>query len=116
MDLLEYVMNPFNEFGGFVGFILNMGRLCLCGCKGKFYINGAQWLKSDAHLKTDVVGDAMEGSVVDMLNIRKDHIPCVWILGVLHAQDMHYHPISDLCLVSINLAVEGSGFGELGVQ
>jgi hypothetical protein len=37
------------------------------------------------------------------------------MLGVVHAQDMHDHPIDDLCL-SINLGVEGSGFGELGVS
>ena len=33
MDLLEVVMNSINESGGFFGLILNMGRLCLCGCK-----------------------------------------------------------------------------------
>jgi hypothetical protein len=33
MDLLADVLNPLNESGGFSSFILNMGRLCLCGCK-----------------------------------------------------------------------------------
>jgi hypothetical protein len=50
-----------------------------------------------------------------MLNIRKALIPCAWILGFVHAQDIHGHPIDDVCL-SISLGVEGSGFGELGVQ
>jgi hypothetical protein len=51
MDLLVDVLNPFNELGGFVGLRLNMGRLCLCGCKGQCDINGTQWLKSQPHLK-----------------------------------------------------------------
>jgi hypothetical protein len=33
MDLLEDVLNPLNESGGFVGLRLNMGRVCLCGGK-----------------------------------------------------------------------------------
>ena len=33
MDLLADLLNPLNEFGGFVGLRLNMGRLCLCGGK-----------------------------------------------------------------------------------
>ena len=32
-DLLEDVMNPLNESGGFVGLKLNMGRFFVCGCK-----------------------------------------------------------------------------------
>jgi hypothetical protein len=79
MDLLVDVLDPFNEFGGFVNLILSMARLCMCGCKGQCYINGAQWLKSQAHLKRVMVGQAMEGSVVVVLNIRKDLIPCAWI-------------------------------------
>ena len=57
----------------------------------------------------------MYGSVVTMLNIGKTLIPCVWMLGIVHAQDIHDHPIDDLGL-AICLGVEGSGFGELGVQ
>jgi hypothetical protein len=38
------------------------------------------------------------GIVVAVLDIRKDLIPCAWILGFVHAQDMHDHPIDDLCL------------------
>jgi hypothetical protein len=49
-----------------------------------------------------------------MLNIGKTVIPCVGVLVIVHAQDMHDHLIEDLCL-AICLGVEGSGFGELGV-
>jgi hypothetical protein len=37
------------------------------------------------------------------------------MLGIVHVQDMHDHPVDDLGL-AIRLGVEGSGFGELGVQ
>jgi hypothetical protein len=33
MDLLADVLNPLNEYGGFVGIGVNMGRFFLCGCK-----------------------------------------------------------------------------------
>ena len=33
LDLLADVMNPLNEYGGFVGLRMNMGRVCLCGGK-----------------------------------------------------------------------------------
>ena len=51
MDLLSDVMNLFNEPRGFVGLYVSMRGFVLCGCKGKSYINGAQWLKSQAYLK-----------------------------------------------------------------
>jgi hypothetical protein len=50
-----------------------------------------------------------------MLSIGKTPIPCERVLGILHVHDMHDHPIDDLSL-AISLGVEGSGFGELGVQ
>jgi hypothetical protein len=56
----------------------------------------------------------MEGSIGDLLNIRKALIPCAWILGFVHSQDINDHPIDDLCL-SISLGVGGSGFGDFGV-
>ena len=56
----------------------------------------------------------MEGSIVAILNIGKTLIPCPRVLGIVHAQDMHYHLIDDLSL-AIYLGVESSGFGELGV-
>ena len=57
----------------------------------------------------------MQGSVVAMLDIGKTLIPCVRVLGIIHVKDMHDHLIYDLNL-AICLGVEGSGFGELGVQ
>jgi hypothetical protein len=56
----------------------------------------------------------MKGCVVAMLNIGETLIPCVRVLGIIHAQDMHNHSIYDLDL-AICLVVEGRGFGELGV-
>jgi hypothetical protein len=53
----------------------------------------------------------MESPVVTVLNIGETLIPCMWMLRVVHALDVHNHPIGDLCL-----GVERSGFSELGVQ
>jgi hypothetical protein len=106
MDLLVDVLNPFNKLGGFVSLRLNMGIFFLCGRKGQCDINGTQWLKSQPHLKGVVVGRAMERSVVVVLNIGETLIPCAWMLGVVHAQDMNDHLIDDLCL-AISLGVEG---------
>jgi hypothetical protein len=50
-----------------------------------------------------------------MLKKGKILIPCARVLGIVHAQDMHDHPIDNLIL-AIYLGVESSGFGELGVQ
>ena len=52
---------------------------------------------------------------MDMLEIGKTLIPCARVLGIIHSQDMHDHRIDDLSL-TICLGVEGSEFGELGVQ
>jgi hypothetical protein len=57
----------------------------------------------------------MYGSVVVVMNIGNILIPSVGVLGIVHARDMHDHPVDDLGL-AILLGVEGSGFGELGVQ
>jgi hypothetical protein len=57
----------------------------------------------------------MYGSVVIVLNIGNNLIPCVRILGIVHAQDMHDHPIDDFGL-AICLGVEGPGFGKHRVQ
>jgi hypothetical protein len=56
----------------------------------------------------------MYGSVVDVLKIGKTLIPSVRVLGIVHAQDMHNHPIDDLGL-AIHMGMEGSGLSELGV-
>jgi hypothetical protein len=72
-------------------------------------------LKYQPHLKGAMVGQDMYGSIVDVLNIGNNPIPCVGILGIVHVQNMHDHPIDDLDL-AIRLGVEGSGFGDLGAQ
>ena len=84
MDLLSDVLNLFNEPGGFVGLYMSMRRFGLCGCKGKSYINGAQWLKSQAYLKRVVASRVVNSSIVAMLHIRKVAIPCAWMFGVVH--------------------------------
>jgi hypothetical protein len=66
MDLLSYVLNLFNEPGGFVGLYVSMRSFDLCGCKGKSYINGAQWLKSQAYLKRDVTSRVVNSCVAHM--------------------------------------------------
>jgi hypothetical protein len=57
----------------------------------------------------------MYGVVVTVLNIGKTLIPCAWMLGIVHAQNMHDHHVDDLGL-AICLGVEGHGFGDLGVH
>jgi hypothetical protein len=54
-------------------------------------------------------------SVVTLLNIGKNLIPCVWMIGIVHVQDMKDHPLDELGL-AIHLWVEGSGFVDIGVQ
>jgi hypothetical protein len=38
----------------------------------------------------------MEGSVVVVLNIWEIIVPCVGVLGIVHMQDSHDHPIDNL--------------------
>jgi hypothetical protein len=57
----------------------------------------------------------MQGLVVAMIDIGNTLIPYFGVLGIVHEQDMYDHPMGDLNL-SICLGVEGSGFGELGIQ
>jgi hypothetical protein len=57
----------------------------------------------------------MHDSIVVVLNIMKTLILCVGVLVIVHAQYMHDHLVGDLSL-EICLGVEGSRFGELGVQ
>jgi hypothetical protein len=115
LDLLEDVLNPFNESGGFVDRRLVMRRLCLCGGMRKCNINGSQGLESQPHMKLAMADGAMQSPVVIVLNIGETLIPCRWMLSVVHAQDVHNHLIDELYLV-ICLGVESSGFCELGVQ
>jgi hypothetical protein len=57
----------------------------------------------------------MERPIVTFLNIGKTLVSCMWILRIVHAQDVHNHLIDNLCL-AISLGVESSGFCDLGVQ
>ena len=115
MDLLLDVLNPFNEPSCFAGLCVSMIRVSRCGCKGKSYIKGIQCLKSQANLNWFVANRAMNSLVLSMLHIRKVVIPCAWMFGFGHLQDVHDHPINHLCLV-VSLGMEGSVFGELGIQ
>jgi hypothetical protein len=49
------------------------------------------------------------------MSIRKNLIPSMGMLGILHALDMHDHLVDNLNL-EIHLEVEGIVFGELHVQ
>ena len=84
MGLLSNVLNLFNEPSGFVGLCVSMRGFGLCGCKGKGYINGAQWLKSLPYLKWGVASRVVNRYVVVMLHIRNVVILCAWIFGVVH--------------------------------
>jgi hypothetical protein len=57
----------------------------------------------------------MESPVVTVLNIGETLIPCMWMLTIVHAQDVHNHLIDNLCFAFF-LGVESSGFCDLGVQ
>jgi hypothetical protein len=57
----------------------------------------------------------VEGSILAMLKIKKAFIPCAWIFRIIHPQDMNNHPVEYLYF-PISLWVEGSRFGQLGVQ
>lgn len=72
-------------------------------------------VKIPCPLKGDVSNWAMESSIIVVLNIRETLIPGEGILGVLHLQNTHDYPIGNLCL-AISLGVEGSWFGEMGIQ
>jgi hypothetical protein len=109
MNLLD-VLYYLKKCGYLINFNLIMGGLFLCNCNGKSYVNGGQWWEPKAHLKRDVANRAMEGSVVAMLNIRKDFNPSMWMFLFLHPEYMEKHPV-DYLYFSISLWVEGSRFG-----
>jgi hypothetical protein len=115
LDLLANVLNPLNESSGFVDRRLIRGRVGLCGGKRKGNINGFQGLESQTHLKWAIIGGTMESPVVTVLDIWETLVPCTGMFRIVHAQDVHNHPIDDLGL-AIGLGVERSGFCELGVQ
>jgi hypothetical protein len=68
---------------------------------------GGQWLEPRAHLKSVVANRVVEGSVIAMLNICEDLIPCMQMLGVTHVQDMHNYHVDHLRL-SIYLGMKRS--------
>jgi hypothetical protein len=115
LGLLADVLNPLNEYGGFVNHILIRGIFCLCSGNRKFNINGSQWLDSQTRQKWAMVGGTMESPVVVVLDIWETLIPCTGMLRIVHVQDVHNHLINNLGL-EIGLGVERSGFCELGVQ
>jgi hypothetical protein len=110
MNLLLEVLDPFIEFGYFFCLNLSVGALCQGSWNGQSYISGGQWIGPQTHMKRVVANRAMEGSIIAMLNIWEALIPCKWMLRVVHAQDMHNHPIDHLSL-SICLGMKGSQFG-----
>jgi hypothetical protein len=115
LDMLVDVLNPLNESGGFVDRKLIMGRVCLCCDNRNCNINGSQGLESRTHLKWDMVHGTMENPVVVVLDLWKTLVPCMGMIRIVHAQDVHNHLIDDLGL-AIGLGVESSGFCELGVH
>jgi hypothetical protein len=115
LALLMDVLNPLNEYGGFVDQRLIRGRFCLCGGKRKWNINGPQGFKSRTHLKWSMFGGTMDSDVVIVLDIWETLIPFTGMLKIVHARDVHNNLIDDLGL-AIGLGVESSGFCELDVQ
>jgi hypothetical protein len=115
MKFLFDVLDAHNEFVFPINLCLSMGGLFSCGCNGKSYVNGGQWLETQAHLKRVVANRVVEGSIVAMLNIRNTCITCVWMFGIVHSRDMDNHLVDYLCF-SISLWVEDSRFGQLGVH
>jgi len=57
----------------------------------------------------------VKGSVVVVLNIWENLIPCAGMLRIVHPQDMDDH-FTDRLYLSISLGVEGGGLGEFGVH
>ena len=57
----------------------------------------------------------MESSVVFVLEIGNEFIPCMRMLQVINVYNVHDHLVEDLCL-AISLGMESCGLGELGVQ
>jgi hypothetical protein len=115
MDLLVDVSNPLTEYGGFFDHRPIRGRVYLCGGKRKCNINGSQGLEPRTHLKWSMSNGAMESLVVIVMNIGETLVPCMWMLIIVHAQDVHNYLIDNFYL-AIGLGVESSGFCELGVQ
>jgi len=52
--------------------------------RGSEKFMGPNGWNPNPHLKGDVVGRAMEGSVVSMLNIEESLIPFFRVIGIIH--------------------------------
>jgi hypothetical protein len=85
LDLLADVLNPLNQFGGFVDHKLINGRVSLCSGQRKFNINGSQGLESHTHLKRAMVVGTMEIHVLTMLDIWETLVPCMRMVRIVHA-------------------------------
>jgi hypothetical protein len=88
MNFLLDLLNFPNKFGFSIKIGVSMGGLFLCIYNEQSYDNGGQWLESQAHLKRVVANRVVEGYFVAMLNIRKASIPCAWMFGIVHPQDI----------------------------
>jgi hypothetical protein len=115
LDLFADVLNLLNETSDFLDRRLIKGRVCMCGGKRESNINGSQGFESQTHLKWAMDDGTMESPVVTMLDIGETLVLCTWILRIVHAHDVHNHPINNLCL-DIGLRVGRNGFCDLGVQ
>ena len=58
-----------------------------------------------------MIGGTTKSPVVTVLDIWETLVPCMRMLRIVHAQDVHNHLIDDLGL-AIGLRVERSGFCE----
>jgi hypothetical protein len=90
------VLDPFNKKNLFICVILSMGRLFLY--RMPKYINWGKSLDTQAHIKRVVENKIVKGFVVVVLNIRKAFIPCMWIIRVVHFEDMYNHHVNYFCL------------------
>jgi hypothetical protein len=88
MNLLLDVLDFLNKYGFSINLGISMGGLFLCSYNVQSYISGVQWLEPQERLKRVIFSRYVEGSVVAMLNIRKDFIPYAWMFGIVHPQDM----------------------------
>jgi hypothetical protein len=107
MNLFLDVLELLNKVGFSITLNMSMGRLFICSCNGKIYINGGQWLEPQVHMKMVVANRVVEGFFVSILSTRKIIIPCSWMFGIVHPLYMDNHHVDYLCF-SIRLWVEGS--------
>jgi hypothetical protein len=56
----------------------------------------SQGLESQTRLKWSMASGTMDIFVVTVLDIWAIRVPCMGMLRIFHAQDVHNHPIDDL--------------------